>query len=101
MVRDWSEGASLILARFAGEDGLLVVEPVNYEWEVVEWHRRAERDIGNGVDGSYDVESEVVFVLAGEAVAPQTTDVVLAVGEENIGDTTSAKIYYIRINTYY
>ena len=92
MVRDRSEGASLILARFAGEDGLLVVEPVNYEREVVEWHRRAERDIGNGVDGSYDVESEVVFVLAREAVAPQTTDVVLAVGEENIGDTTSAII---------
>ena len=89
MVRDWGEGAPLILARFAGKDGLLVVEPVNDKREIVERHCRAEWDIGDRVDGSYDVESEMVFVLAREAVAPQTTDVVLTVGEEHVGNTTS------------
>lgn len=89
MVRDRCERASLVLARFAGEDSLLVVEPVNYEWEVVEGHRCAEWNIGNGVDGSDNVESEMVFVLTGETVAPQTTNVVLTVGEEHIGNTAS------------
>ena len=90
MVGDRSECAPLVLARFAGEDGLLVVEPVNDKREIVEGHRRAEWDIGNGVDGSYDVESEIVFVLAGETVTPQSTDIVLTVGEQHIGNTTSA-----------
>ena len=90
-MRDWREGASLVLARFTGKDGLLVVEPVHDEGEIVEGHRRTEWDIGDGVNGSYDVESKVVFVLAGEAVAPQTTDVVLTVGEEHIGNTTSVR----------
>ena len=89
MVRNWSEDASLILVRFAGKDGLLIVEPVNDKREIVEGHCCAEWDIGNRVDGSYDVETEMVFVLAGEAVAPQTTDVVLTVGEKHIGNTTS------------
>ena len=50
MVRDRREGAFLVLAGLAGEDCLLVVEPVNDEREVVERHRCTERDISNGVD---------------------------------------------------
>ena len=92
MVGDRSECAPLVLARFAGEDGLLVVEPVNDKREIVEWHRRAEWNIGNGIDGSYDVESEMVFVFTGEAVAPESTDIVLAVGEQHIGNTTSVDL---------
>ena len=92
MVRDRCESTPLILARFAGEYGLLVVEPVHNEGEIIERQGRTEWDISNGVDGSNNVESEMAFVLAGEAVAPQATDVVLTVGEEHIGNTTSVGV---------
>ncbi len=70
MVRDRGEGAPLIFTRLAGKDSLLVVEPVNNEREVVERHCRTEWDISNRIDGSDNVESEMVFVLTREAVAP-------------------------------
>ena len=92
VVRDRCKRTSLILTRLAGEDGFLVVEPVDDEGKIVERERRTERDIGDGVDRGNDVESEVFFVFTGEAVTPQTTDIVLAVGEENIGDTTSVRV---------
>ena len=49
--------------------------------EVVEGHRRTEWDIGDWIYRSYDVEPEVFPVLPRKAVTPQTTDVVLAVGQ--------------------
>ena len=57
--------------------------------EVVEGHRRTEWDIGDWIYRSYDVEPEVFPVLPRKAVTPQTTDVVLAVGQQHIGNTSS------------
>ena len=57
--------------------------------EIIKGHGRAKGDVGDGIDRSDDVESKMFLVFAGETVAPQTTDVILAVGEEDIGHTTS------------
>ena len=89
MVGDRGEQASMKLASSAGEDGLFVVEPVNDKREIIEGHGGAKGDVSDGVDRSDDVESEMSLVFARETVAPQTTDVVLAVGEEHVGYATS------------
>ena len=81
MSRWRQEGTSLCLLGHVGKGSLLVVQPVDEEGHVIDWHGGTKRDVGKGVNRSRDEETEAASLLCQETVAPESADPVFAVGQ--------------------
>ena len=74
---------------FVCESCLLVVKPVYNKREVLYRYCRSKWDVCHGIDGSSYEKMKALFLIGGKGVAPETTDIVLTISEEDIGNASS------------
>ncbi len=90
-VGDRSGHTLLEFIHLGRECSLLVVEPVDNKWLIIQWHGRPERDVSHWIYRCSNEEAQSTHFGVGQGVAPDSTHIVSAVSQEDIGDAATER----------